>query len=86
MAAWAHQNQVWLRGDYTAGYEYGRGFERGAEVHGLCQERAEEHCDSPDTQVVFRGGCGDGVRGKALRPEAAGGFVSDARDLWGPFG
>ncbi len=86
MAAWAYQNQVWLRGDYTAGYEYGDGLGRGADAHALCQERAEAHSNSTDTQVVFRGGCEDGVDGRAPRPEAAGGFVSDARDLWGPFG
>lgn len=94
--AWAYQNQVWLRDDYSAGYEYGASAEWPSitardsllteDNSGSCQEHAEAHSNSVPAQVVFRGGCEDAKNGRNPRPEAAGGFVSDALGLWGPFG
>jgi hypothetical protein len=91
-AAWAYQNQVWLRDDYSAGYTYGSTLsdatasdtrrERGA----VCWERAQAHSASESAQVVFQGGCTDAGNGRESRPEAAGDIVSDLLGLWGPFG
>lgn len=82
VGGWAYRNQVWLRDDYSAGYQYGTTLEKTA--RSACVETAEDHSASAGPQVAFAGGCSDARRGKPARPEAVGTFVQDANGLWGP--
>ena len=92
VAAWAYQNQVWLRDDYRTGFAYGSTLSDtpGGDARGkrgaICWGEAQAHSASEPAQVVFQGGCTDAGNDRDPRPEAAGGFVSDSLGLWGPFG